>query len=168
MSDTCIRGRSSRQLHLALAGLALAAVDFARHLAGFALAAVDLARHFAGFALDLAGFVFDLAGFVLDLAGFALDLAGFALPLAGPDLAVVDLALAHAGSVLALLLLPRSLPKIAIVSQFSRLYRQAILLDLSLCRLVRSGRTLRGRYVHRVPHEGDDFLSNPLWASLLD
>ena len=170
MSDTCIRGRSSRQLHLALAGLALAAVDFARHLAGFALAAVDLARHFAGFALDLAGFVLDLAGFVLDLAGFALDLAGFALPLAGPDLAVVDLALAHAGSVLALLLLPlpRSLPKIAIVSQFPRLYRQAILLDLSLCRLVRSSRTLRGRYVHRVPHEGDGFLLNPLWASLLD
>ena len=60
--------------------------------------------------------MFDLAGFVLDLAGFALDLAGFALPLAGPDLAVVDLALAHAGSMLALLLLPRSLPKIAIVS----------------------------------------------------
>ena len=177
MSDTCIRGRSSRQLHLALASLALATVDFARHLASFALAAVDLARHFAGFALDLArfvldlaGFVLDLAGFALDLAGFALDLAGFALPLAGPDLAVVDLALAHAGSVLALLLLPlpRSLPKIAIVSQFPRLYRQAILLDLSLCRLVRSSRTLRGRYVHRVPHEGDGFLLNPLWASLLD
>ena len=68
MSDTCICRRSSRQLHLALAGLALAAVDFARHFAGFALAAVDFARHFAGLALDLAKFVLDLAGFALDLA----------------------------------------------------------------------------------------------------
>ena len=71
MSDTCVCERSSRQLHLALAGLALAAVDFARHLAGFALTAIDFARHLAGLALDLAGSALDLAGFVLPHVGSA-------------------------------------------------------------------------------------------------
>ncbi len=196
MSDTCIRRHSSRQLHLALAGLALAAVDFARRLVDLVLAAVDAARHLAGFALDLAvfaldlvvfvlnlaGFVLDLAGFVLDLAGSALvdadiapslagvglNLAGFALPLAGLDHAAADLALAPAGSALALLLPAGCLPKIANVSRSPQLHWQAILLDLPLYRPARLSRNVPGQYLRRVPYEGGGFELNALLALILD
>jgi len=79
MSDTCIRGHFSQQLHLALAGLALAAVDSARHLARLALELAVFARNLVVFARDLVVFAHDLVVFVLDLAGSALvasDIAG--------------------------------------------------------------------------------------------
>ncbi len=85
-----------------------------------------------------------------------------------PGHAASDLALAHGGSALALLLPPRFLPEIATVSRSRQLYWQAILLDLSLCRLVRSSRIVRGQifpasgrhrlFMLRLPHAPESVL----------
>ena len=181
MFENYICWRSSQQFHLALAGLALAAVDSAHYLAVsahyLAVSALDLAVS----ALDLAVSALDLAVSALDLAVSALDLAGFVLELdhVGFEVPLVDLAVADAGfvplladlapargpRVFALLLPVHCLARIATVSRPQRLYQQAKLLDLSLCRVVQSNRILRGRCVRQVPHAIDGFLSTPSRAS---
>ena len=185
--DTYIRGQSSQQFHLALAGLALAAVDSAHHLAGLALDLPVSALDLAVSALDLAEFVLDLVGFDIPVVGFDIPLVGFDVPLVGFDVPLVgfdvplvgfdvplagfvlllaDLAPAHARRVLALLLPVRYLARIATVSQLPQLYQLARLLDLSLCRVVQSNRILRDRCVRQVPHAIDGSLLTPSWASI--